>query len=139
MLKISNRITLPAEDFSWQAIRSQGPGGQNVNKVATAVQLFFNVHASLLPASYKERLLRRKDRRMTNDGVIIIKAQRFNSQERNREDALQRLKVIIQAVAVPAKKRTATKPTKASKVRRLEGKARRGRTKALRGKVSDES
>ena len=135
MLKISNKVTLSAEEFEWQAIRSQGPGGQNVNKVATAVQLFFNIDQSSLPEAYKERLLAVKDRRITKEGVIILKAQRFNSQEKNRADALLRLKGMIQAVAAPPKMRTATKPTKASRERRLEGKVKRSRTKQLRGRV----
>lgn len=117
------------------AIRSQGAGGQNVNKVATAVHLRFDVSASSLPDFYKRRLLALRDKRLTKDGVIVIKSQQHRSQERNREEALSRLKEMVKAVAVLPKKRRPTKPTKGSKRRRLEGKKQRSQTKANRKKV----
>jgi len=134
-LPISARVSIPLEEVELTAIRASGPGGQNVNKVSTALQLRFDVRASSLPDFYKERLLSLKDRRMTGDGVIVIKAQRFRSQEKNREDALTRLQALVRQVGVVQKRRVPTKPTRASKQRRLEGKTKRGRLKDLRKKV----
>ena len=138
MLKISNEVTIPISEIGVQAIRAQGSGGQNVNKVSTAVHLRFNIKASSLPDVYKERLLMLKDQRISEDGVVIIKAQLYRSQLKNREDALDRLRDLIRSVIVTRKKRQATKPTKGSQERRLESKIKRGRVKTLRGKVDDQ-
>jgi ribosome-associated protein len=121
------------------AVRSAGAGGQNVNKVSSAIHLRFDIAASSLPAALKARLLSLKDHRITRDGVVVIKAQQHRSQEMNRDEALQRLQELVDAAAVAPKVRRATRPTRASKKRRLEGKIRRGRIKALRGKVNPES
>ena len=135
MLKISERIIIPSREIDIQAVRSQGAGGQNVNKVATAIHLRFDIQASSLRDRYKEKLLRLNDSRITADGVIIIKAQQFRTQLQNKEDALLRLKNLIKSVAIPQKKRLATKPTKGAKRKRLDRKARRGQLKASRRKV----
>jgi ribosome-associated protein len=113
-------------------MRSQGAGGQNVNKVSSAIHLQFDITASSLPPFYKEELLKLRDNRISADGLITIKAQQHRSQEQNREDALTRLSELIQSVAIPRKKRRATKPTKGSKQRRLESKTKRGKLKTLR-------
>ncbi|OGT90066.1 MAG: class I peptide chain release factor [Gammaproteobacteria bacterium RIFOXYA12_FULL_61_12] len=135
MFRISHQISIPDEEIEFSAIRAQGSGGQNVNKVSSAIHLRFDIRASSLPALCKQRLVRLCDRRITSDGVIVIKAQQYRSQEQNREDALERLRELIEGALQPRKKRIATKPTKASRERRLEGKKRQGETKALRGKV----
>jgi ribosome-associated protein len=132
MLHISSHIVIPDSEIDIHAMRSQGAGGQHVNKVASAVHLRFDIGASSLPPFYKEELLKLRDSRISDDGVITIKAQQYRSQEQNREDALDRLRALIQRVAVPRKKRKATKPTHTSKQRRLESKAKRGKLKALR-------
>lgn len=116
-------------------MRAQGAGGQHVNKVSSAIHLRFDITASSLPPFYKEELLKRKDQRISEEGVITIKAQQFRSQEQNREDALNRLRLLIQSVAVPRKVRRPTKPTKSSKNKRLESKKRQGRLKALRRSI----
>jgi ribosome-associated protein len=132
MLPISSSVSIPDHDIEIHAIRSQGAGGQNVNKVSTAIHLQFDIRASSLPPFYKEELLKLRDHRISADGVITIKAQQHRTQERNREDALERLRLLIQSVAIPRKKRRATKPTKGSQNRRIEGKKRQGRLKTLR-------
>jgi len=132
MLYISSHVVIPDSEIDIHAMRSQGAGGQHVNKVSSAVHLRFDIGASSLPLFYKEALLKLRDHRISEDGVITIKAQQFRSQEQNREDALNRLRVMIQSVAIPRKKRKATRPTKSSQNRRLERKKIAGRLKALR-------
>lgn len=134
MLQISSKVTIPAEDIDWQMIRAQGPGGQHVNKSSTAVQLFFDIGASSLPEFYRERLLRHTDHRITENGLIIIKAQDSRSQEKNRETALQRLREIILAATKVQKKRRVTRPTLGSQKRRVEHKKQQGQKKANRRK-----
>jgi len=133
MLHISSHVTIPDSEIDIHAMRSQGAGGQNVNKVSTAIHLQFNIKASSLPPFYKEELLKLKDHRISQDGIITIKAQQHRTQERNREDALERFCLLIQSVAVPRKKRRPTKPTKGSQNRRIESKKKQGRLKTLRG------
>ena len=126
---------IPSREIDIHAVRSQGAGGQNVNKVATAIHLRFDIKASSLPDFYREKLLALSDSRISKDGVIVIKAQSFRTQEKNKEDALKRLRDLIRAVTIVKKKRFPTKPTKGAKRKRLDNKAKRSQTKALRRKV----
>jgi ribosome-associated protein len=137
MLRISNRITIPDNELDIQAVRSQGAGGQNVNKVSSAVHLRFDIPASSLPAAYKERLLALRDRRITADGVLILKAQQHRGLEQNRDDALERLRALILSIATPPKVRKATRPTKGSQERRLASKSQRSKVKVLRGRPDE--
>jgi ribosome-associated protein len=137
MLHVSPQIIIPDDEIELSAIRSQGAGGQNVNKVASAIHLRFDITGSSLPEKYKARLLALKDKRVTSQGVVVIKAQQYRTQERNRTDALSRLKSMIVGVMTESKKRIATRPSRAAKKRRLEDKTRRGQVKTLRKNIFD--
>jgi ribosome-associated protein len=137
MLQITKHTAIAIAEISITAIRSQGAGGQNVNKVATAIHLRFDINASSLSPIYKERLLNLSDRRITKDGVIIIKAQQHRTQEQNKEAALKRLQLLVQSVTVLPTKRKPTKPSRGAQNRRVDDKTKRGEIKALRGNVSE--
>ncbi|HIP67304.1 MAG TPA: aminoacyl-tRNA hydrolase [Chromatiales bacterium] len=135
MLKISSNIIIPDHEIEISAIRSQGAGGQNVNKVSSAIHLRFNIRTSSLPEFYKQRLLKLKDSRINKDGVVIIKSQEFRSQIKNKEQALSRLREIIKTATITRKKRKPTKPTRGSQQKRMDRKTKHGQTKRLRKKV----
>jgi ribosome-associated protein len=138
VLQISRNLVIPDEEIDLSAIRAQGAGGQNVNKVSSAIHLRFDINASSLPDDYKQRLLALRDRRISKEGVVIIKAQQYRTQEKNRQAALDRLQELIKTVSVVPKPRKPTRPTRNSQKRRMDSKTQRGKTKQLRGRVDEQ-
>ncbi len=136
MIRLTPNLAIPQSEIQIESVRAQGPGGQHVNKVSSAVHLRFDIRASSLPEDVKGRLLHLRDRRITRDGVIVIKAQRHRTRERNRAEALERLAELVRGVLHPPKRRIRTRPTAAARHRRMEAKRRRGRIKVLRRRPS---
>ena len=134
MLIISSNVSISEAELDFSAIRAQGPGGQNVNKVSSAIHLRFDISQSSLPDFYKQRLLRLSDNRISKDGIVIIKAQQYRSQDKNRIEAIERLQQLIQSAGFTAKARRPTKPTRGSQVRRVDKKTQHGKKKTVRGK-----
>ncbi|GAB4372802.1 MAG: alternative ribosome rescue aminoacyl-tRNA hydrolase ArfB [Elainellaceae cyanobacterium] len=137
MLRISNNVSIPERDIVISAVRSQGAGGQNVNKVSTAIHLRFDIEASSLPDAYKERLLQQGDRRITKEGVVVIKAQEYRSQEKNKEEALNRLQDLVKSAITLPKRRKPCRPTRSSQKQRLDRKNKRSQIKSMRRKVTE--
>ena len=137
MLRISTNLSIDDREIELHAVRSQGAGGQNVNKVSSAIHLRFDIKASSLPDKYKHRLLALQDHRINSQGVVVIKAQQHRTRERNRTDALERLRQLVQSIMIEPKKRIATRPSRTAKRKRLDEKTRRGQIKELRKKVLD--
>lgn len=137
MLIINQQIRIPIDAIDFSAIRAQGSGGQHINKVSSAIHLRFNIYSGHLPAFYIEQLLANRDQRLNKDGIIIIKAQRFRSQEKNREDALARLQALLQQAGVRPTIRRPTKPTRSSQSKRMDKKSKHGQKKALRSTIHD--
>lgn len=134
---ISNNVSIADDEIDLSAIRAQGSGGQNVNKVSSAIHLRFDIEASSLPIYYKERLLALKDSRINKEGVLIIKAQQFRTQEKNKADALERLQSFVKSVSLVRKSRRTTKPSRSSRNKRMDKKTQRGQTKSLRGRIKE--
>ena len=135
VLQITRTVNIPLAEIEISAIRAPGPGGQHVNKVSTAIHLRFDIATSSLPEQFKERLLQLGDHRVTGDGVVVIKASRFRSLVKNREDALSRLQELVKSVSVTPRKRKPTKPSSSSRKKRMDSKSKRGQLKSMRGRV----